>query len=168
MGAGKSTIGKALAKHLAWTFMDTDVLLEAATGVSIPTIFEIEGEASFRKRESALLSDLCIQNSTVLATGGGIVLSAENRTLLKQKGKGVYLSATAAELAQRTRGDKARPLLNHSNRLVTLRNILAVRDPLYHDVADCVLHTSGRSVSSTVQSICDFFQLEPDAQSHAE
>lgn len=154
MGAGKSTVGKALAKHLSWEFVDTDHLIEQQTGVSIPTIFEIEGEAGFRRRESHVLTGLEGREGLVVATGGGIVLAEENRLTLKRVGSVVYLSASAAELYQRTRLDKNRPLLQGPNPRKKIEELLALRLPLYKSVADVVVETGRQPVSQLVNKIC--------------
>jgi shikimate kinase len=153
MGAGKSTVGKALAKHLSWEFTDTDHLIEHQTGVSIPVIFEIEGEAGFRKRETTALSSFVGKERQVIATGGGIVLAPENREILKKIGAVVYLSASAAELYQRTRLDKNRPLLQGPNPRRKIEELLAARLPLYRECADVVVETGRQPVYQIVHKI---------------
>ena len=111
MGAGKTTIGKSLANHLDKTFIDSDHEIQKRTGVKIPIIFEIEGEAGFRKRETDMLRELLKIDNIVLATGGGIIINEENRKLIKEKGTIIYLRATVNDLLHRTRHDKNRPLL---------------------------------------------------------
>ena len=111
MGAGKTTIGRLLAKHLHKTFYDTDHEIERRTGVNIPLIFEVEGETGFRKREISIIEELSHKSNIVMATGGGAILSEENRNNLKQHGTVIYLKANVHELWQRTRNDKNRPLL---------------------------------------------------------
>jgi len=115
MGAGKTTIGRLIAKQLGMNFYDSDHEIELKTGVKIPLIFELEGEAGFRRRETAVIEELSQLNNIVLATGGGAVLSAENRQILKNNGKVVYLRANVHDLWQRTRNDKSRPLLQGTN-----------------------------------------------------
>lgn len=159
MGAGKSTVGKALAKHLSWDFFDTDHLIEQQTGVSIPTIFEIEGEAGFRRRESMVLASFEGKQSLVVATGGGVVLSEENRTVLKRMGAVIYLGASAAELYQRTRLDKNRPLLQGPNPRKKIEELLIQRQPLYQEVANLVIETGRQPVSQLVDKICTSLQL---------
>lgn len=159
MGAGKSTVGKALAKHLSWEFTDTDHLIEHQTGVSIPVIFEIEGESGFRRRESAALSSFVGKEKQVIATGGGIVLASENREILKQIGAVVYLSASAAELYQRTRLDKNRPLLRGPNPRKKIEELLAARLPLYKECADVVVETGRQPVYQIVQKISQALNL---------
>ena len=153
MGAGKTSVGKLLAKHLAKTFCDCDQEIESATGVKIPVIFEIEGEAGFRARETKMLAELATRSDIVLATGGGAVLSAENRNLLKSNGTVVYLRAAAADLWQRTRHDKNRPLLKTPEPLARLEQLHAERDPLYASVADIIVDSGSQSVAALVQRV---------------
>lgn len=159
MGAGKSTVGKALAKHLSWEFTDTDHLIEQQTGVSIPVIFEIEGEAGFRRRESMALASFVGKERQVIATGGGIVLAAENREMLKQIGAVVYLSASSAELYQRTRLDKNRPLLQGPNPRRKIEELLAARLPLYKECATVVIETGRQPVYQIVHKISHALKL---------
>jgi len=153
MGAGKTTVGRVLAKHLQKTFYDTDHEIERRTGVSIPHIFEVEGEAGFRKRESQVLGDLVSMPGVVLATGGGIVLLPENRHLLKEHGTVIYLRANVHELWLRTRNDKNRPLLQQGDPREKLEQLFLVRDPLYKEVADYIVDTGGQPVNAIVQKI---------------
>lgn len=160
MGAGKSTVGRALARHLSWEFSDTDHVIENQTGVSIPVIFEIEGEAGFRRRETQCLIDFSNKSAVVLATGGGIVLAEENRRLLKQIGPVVYLKASVQELFQRTKLDKNRPLLQTPNPRQRIEELLAKRKPLYESCADLVVETGRQPVHLIVQKICKALGLE--------
>lgn len=153
MGAGKSTVGKALARHLGWEFIDTDHVIEHQTGVSIPVIFEIEGEAGFRRRESQTLASLTERQNMVLATGGGVVLAPENRETLKQFGAVVYLSATPGELYQRTRLDKNRPLLKTANPRKRIEELLNQREPLYEACAEVKVETGRQPVNQIVHKI---------------
>jgi shikimate kinase len=148
MGAGKTSVGRLLARRLGKTFYDCDHEVERATGVRIPVIFEIEGEAGFRARESRMLSELCAAKGVVLATGGGAVLAPENRRVLSECGTVVYLRASPHELYQRTRHDRNRPLLQTADPLAKLTELYAQRDPLYREVAHCVVDTGNQSVSS--------------------
>jgi shikimate kinase len=159
MGAGKSTVGKALAKHLSWGFIDTDQLIEQQTGVGIPVIFEIEGEAGFRKRESQTLVGFVGKECQVIATGGGIVLAVENREILKKIGLVVYLSASAGELYHRTRMDKNRPLLKSVNPQKRIEKLLAERLPLYQECADVVIETGRQPVQHIVNKIIHALKL---------
>ena len=142
-GAGKSTLGRQLARRLGKTFVDADAELEPRLGVTIATIFEIEGEASFRDREEATLSELAVRTNIVLATGGGVVLRSTNRELLKANGTVVYLHAPPDTLHERTRRSRHRPLLNTADRASRLVELYTARDPLYREVADSVVE-SGR------------------------
>ena len=147
MGAGKTTVGRLLAKHYGCTFYDSDHEIEARTGVKIPVIFEIEGEAGFRKREEAAIAELTGLTGIVLATGGGAVLSATNRDNLKKNGVVIYLRGMPEHLYERTRHDRNRPLLQTENPLAKLRELFRQRDPLYREVADIVVDTGRQSVA---------------------
>lgn len=153
MGAGKTTIGRLLAKHLNMTFYDTDHEIERRTGVNIPLIFEVEGEVGFRKREFLMLEELSQMPNIVLATGGGAVLSQQNREILKKNGTVIYLRANVQELWQRTRNDKNRPLLQNDNPRAKLEQLFSQRDPLYQEVADMIVDTGGQPVSTIVHHI---------------
>ena len=148
MGAGKTSVGRLLARRLNKTFYDCDHEVERATGVRIPVIFEIEGEAGFRARESRMLAELAHSTDVVLATGGGAVLAAENRKVLAEHGTVVYLRASPHELWQRTRHDRNRPLLQTANPLAKLTELYGQRDPLYREIADVIVDTGNQSVSS--------------------
>lgn len=151
MGAGKTTIGRLLAKRLGKRFVDSDHEIESRSGVTIPTIFEIEGEAGFRKRESMVIEELSRETGLVMATGGGVVLNPDNREALKLGGFVVYLCAPAELLYSRTRHDRNRPLLQVANPLGRLRELLVQRDPLYREVSDMVVDVASHSASATVQ-----------------
>lgn len=153
MGAGKTAVGRALAKHLGKEFFDTDQEIERATGVRIPLIFDIEGEAGFRARESKVLREFTQHANIVLATGGGAVLSEHNRRLLTERGTVVYLRATVADLAKRTRSDRNRPLLSVPDPLVVLQRLHEERDLLYREVADLVIDTGSQSVAVLVRKL---------------
>jgi shikimate kinase len=152
-GAGKTTIGRSLAMRLNMTFTDSDKELMARTGVSIATIFEIEGEAGFRARESATLAELVQRDGLVLATGGGAILAPENRRLLKECGTVIFLRATLDDLWQRTRRDVNRPLLLTEDPHATLEALLQARDPLYREVADLIVDTGTQSVARLTTDI---------------
>ncbi len=145
-GSGKSTIGRRLAARLGLDFVDADRELEARSGVSIATIFEIEGEAGFRDRESRLLVELCARNDVVIATGGGVVLREENRRVLAERGQVVYLEASIAELWSRLRHDRKRPLLQHGDAREKLAQLLRDRTPLYESVADLTMRGQRQSM----------------------
>ncbi len=148
MGAGKTTVGRRLAKRLGKTFYDCDEEIERATGVRIPVIFDIEGEAGFRAREARMLAELVVRSDIVLATGGGAVLSADNRKLLAENGVVVYLRAVASDLWARTRHDRNRPLLKTDQPLARLEQLYAERDPLYSGIADLIVDTGTQSLGS--------------------
>lgn len=145
MGAGKTTIGRLLAKQMGRDFYDSDVEIERKTGVRIPLIFELEGEDGFRKRETAAIEELSQLNNVVVATGGGAVLNPENRRLLKSSGKIIYLRAKVHDLYQRTRNDKSRPLLQGANPKQKLEQLYVVRDPIYTELADYIVDTGAQS-----------------------
>jgi shikimate kinase len=153
MGAGKSTIGRHLAELLGKEFQDSDQEIEKRTGASIPLIFEIEGEAGFRIRESSILDDLTRKSNMVLATGGGVILSADNRRILHARGVVVYLHAPLDTILQRTRRDRHRPLLQTADRRRTLEAILKAREPIYQQTADIVVETAHRSPMSVAREI---------------
>lgn len=150
MGAGKTSVGKMLARNLAKTFHDSDQVIESRTGVKIPVIFELEGEAGFRAREAAVIEELTGLTEVVLATGGGAVLDEKNRRVLHARGTVVYLRATVNDLWNRTRHDRNRPLLQTPDPLGRLRELYAQRDPLYREVAHLVVETGSQSLKSLV------------------
>jgi shikimate kinase len=152
MGAGKTTIGRKLAKAIGHAFVDLDHEIISCTGVSIPTIFEIEGEEGFRRRETQALTELAAKGGQVVATGGGVVLSPTNRAQLCASGVVVYLHAPAELLYARTQHDKNRPLLQVENPLARIATLAERRDPLYREVADIVAE-SGAGLNNTVNSI---------------
>jgi shikimate kinase len=151
MGAGKTTVGRLLANFLEKKFHDSDREIQKRTGVSIPLIFEIEGEAGFRKRETEMLSELVKTGNIVLATGGGAVLSAENREMLKRSGTVIYLRATIDDLWRRTRHDKNRPLLQTQDPRTKLTELYAQRDPLYRETAHIIVESGKRSARHLAQ-----------------
>lgn len=153
MGAGKTTIGRLLAKHLDKVFYDTDHEIERRTGVKIPVIFEVETEAGFRRREASIIEELSQYNNIVLATGGGAVIAPENRQMLKQNGTVIYLRAHPDELWLRTRNDKHRPLLQTGDAHAKLTQLYKERDPLYVEVADMIVDTGGQPMAQLVSHI---------------
>ena len=153
MGAGKSTIGRQLAKQLGMPFYDSDHEIESRTGVDIPLIFELEGEAGFRKREAAIIDELTNLPDIVLATGGGAILDPENREHLKSRGRVIYLHATVNQQLRRTRKDRNRPLLQTENPRAKLEELLEIRDPLYRETAGLIVETDGMRVRDVVKKI---------------
>ncbi len=150
MGAGKTSVGRMLAKHLGKSFYDSDQIIESRTGVRIAVIFEIAGEADFRSRERAVIEEISAMHDVVLATGGGAILSESNRTALKTHGTVLYLRASIRELLHRTRHDKHRPLLRAPDPKARLTELLAQREPLYDEVAHITVETGSQSLSSLV------------------
>lgn len=146
MGAGKTTVGKLLAKQLGKTFIDSDEEIQRRTGVTIPHIFDVEGEAGFRLRESGVIQDILRQDGIVLATGGGAILSPQNRAMMKQNGVVIYLKSNVHDLWQRTRHDHNRPLLQTENPRAKLQELHDQRDPLYAETADLIIPTGKQSV----------------------
>ena len=153
MGSGKSTIGKALAKFLRREFIDSDKEIEARSGASIPLIFEMEGEAGFRAREKAVIAELTQRHDIVLATGGGAVLDPANRRCLCAYGTVIYLRTSVEEQLVRTCQDTNRPLLQTADPWGKLETLLAVRDPLYREIADFIIPTDGRRARQVVRQI---------------
>lgn len=139
MGAGKTTVGRELAKRLGFRFLDCDHEIEARTGVKIPTIFEIEGEEGFRRRESLTLEELTREASVVLATGGGAVLRPANRAMLRERGVVVYLDVPPQILWERTRHDRNRPLLQCENPKAKIEGLYRERAPFYREVAHLII-----------------------------
>jgi shikimate kinase len=153
MGAGKTTVGRLLAKKLGRRFIDSDHEIEQRCGVKIPVIFEMEGEDGFRKREAQVIDELTQERNIVLATGGGAVLLPENRQHLKERGVVIYLRATPHELWLRTRNDKGRPLLNNDDPKGTLEKLFTIRDPLYRETAHHIIDTGKPNVSQLVNNL---------------
>lgn len=154
MGAGKTSVGRVLAKRLQKTFYDSDHVIEDRTGVKIPVIFEIEGEAGFRVRESAVVDELTALRDIVLATGGGAILSEKNRDRLRTRGTVVYLRASVRDLLNRTRHDKNRPLLQAADPRARLTELYEKRDPLYREIAHLTVDTGNQSLTSLVNRLC--------------
>ena len=153
MGAGKTTIGRILARKLGMRFIDSDHEIEARSGASIPWIFEIEGEPSFRRREADVIRELTAQQGIVLATGGGAILDAESRAYLKARGTVIYLRANVSNILARTSHDKNRPLLQTADPRKRIEQLIEQREPLYQQVADVTIDTGRPNVQSMVQTI---------------
>ena len=153
MGAGKSSVGKRLAKQLNRKFYDCDKVLEDRTGVAITTIFELEGEQGFRQRETKILQELVEIDNAVIATGGGAVLFSGNIALLSRNSIIVYLKASVSSQIKRTRHDKKRPLLQTQDRHATLQNLAETRNPIYDRIADIVIDTDAQSINSSIEQI---------------
>jgi shikimate kinase len=160
MGAGKSTIGRLLAEAIGFEFIDADRELEARSGVSIPTIFEIEGEDGFRRRETVLLDELSQRPRIVLATGGGAVLDGQTRQRLRERALVIYLRATADEVHRRTRRDKSRPLLQADNPRERIEQLLAEREPLYAQTA----HLSFQSAAANTRRLVERLATHPEVR----
>ena len=153
MGAGKSTIGTYLAQQLKLRFADTDTEIEERTGADIPWIFDVEGEPGFRDREQQVVEEMTLWDDIVLATGGGVVMRPENRQALAARGFVVYLHATVDEQVRRTRRGQRRPLLRTGNPEAVLRSLMAIRDPLYREIADHIIETDGCSPRTVAQRL---------------
>jgi shikimate kinase len=152
-GAGKSTLGRLLARRLDKPFYDLDTELERKLGVTIPVIFELEGEPGFRDRESAVVIEFTALPNVVLATGGGAILRPPNRIALKQNGTVLYLHATPATLWERTRRSKHRPLLQSADPLARLSELYTLRDPIYREVADVVVESDSEQAVRLAQRL---------------
>ena len=153
MGAGKSTVGRQLAKALDMEFVDCDREIEERTGVTIAIIFEVEGEEGFRKRERAMIEQLTERDGIVLATGGGVVLDEDNRARLRARGFAIYLNAPIDLLVERTARDRQRPLLQDGDPKAKFKALAEEREPLYRQVADMVVKTDRRTARHVVKEI---------------
>ena len=162
MGAGKSTVGRQLADRMGKRFIDADRELEARCGVAIPVIFDVEGEAGFRRREALLLDELTQESDVVLATGGGAIEDAATRAALKSRGVTIYLAASPLELSSRTRSDRNRPMLRGAEPHERLEELLARREVWYREVADLVVETGRPSVSRLAALIIEALRAHPE------
>jgi len=166
MGAGKSTIGRQLARRLKVDFYDSDKVIVDRTGVPISHIFEVEGEEGFRERETQVIEELSTYSGCVIATGGGSLTRQENRDIIKEHGCVVYLRASAERLYARIKHDQARPLMQTDNPLQTLRDLLEEREPAYLDSADIVIRTANQKVGVVLHRIDQ--ALKKERRSHAK
>jgi len=155
MGAGKSAVGRQLARQLHLEFVDSDEEVETRTGVDIPFIFEKEGEAGFRKREARVIDDLSQKDGIVLATGGGAIMDPQNRNNLGARGLVVYLHTSVDQQLSRTRKGRDRPLLDSDDPRAVLETLMAAREPLYREIADLTVDTDGRKVRAVVDEIIE-------------
>lgn len=153
MGAGKSAVGRQLARLLHLDFVDSDEEIEARTGVDIPFIFEKEGETGFRKREAKVIDDLTRRERIVLATGGGAIVDSANRNHLGARGFVIYLHTTVEQQLARTRKGRDRPLLENDDPRAVLEALMATREPLYREIADLTVETDGRKVKAVASEI---------------
>ena len=153
MGAGKSTIGRQLSRQLGKTFHDSDHEIEQRTGVDIPLIFELEGEAGFRTRETAVIDELTRLPDIVLAMGGGAIMDPVNRQHLNERGCVIYLHASIKQQLERTAKDRNRPLLQTADPKSRLEELMQLRDPLYREIADITIETDGMRVRDVVRKI---------------
>lgn len=153
MGSGKTTVGKQLAKRMRLDFVDSDHMIEERCGVSISTIFDIEGEDGFRKRETKMLQELCERSGIVLATGGGAIVSEENRILLRKSGYVIYLKTSIETQLARTQKNQNRPLLENVDARDKLNELMDERGQLYEQEADLVVMSGDRVVSKVVDEI---------------
>ena len=153
MGSGKTAVGRELARQLGREFLDSDAEIERRTGVDIPFIFEKEGEAGFRRRETQVIEELTARPDIVLATGGGAILAEENRRALASRGTVIYLEASVRQQLARTRRSDNRPLLQTADPGARLESLMAQREPLYRHLADLIVSTDGRKVRQVATEI---------------
>ena len=159
MGAGKTTIGKLLADELCLELVDVDREIESRSGVDIPWIFDREGEAGFRIRETAALKELSQLDGVLISTGGGAVISAENRQIMMSTGTVIYLHTSVDEQVRRTSRDRKRPLLQNDDPRRVLSELMAIREPLYREIADVILDTDSRSPKLVAQDLIEQLRL---------
>lgn len=158
MGAGKTTIGKGLAKELGFEFLDSDKEIEQRCGADIPWIFDVEGETGFRERERAVIEDLCQREGIVLATGGGAILNEDNRRHLARDALVVYLQTSVDQQYERTRRDRHRPLLQREDPRGILQQLMEIRDPLYRSIANLIVVTDHRKPRAVIKDIVGAYQ----------
>lgn len=165
MGTGKTTVGRQLAKRLKRDFYDSDRVIEERTGADIPLIFEKEGEQGFRSRETAIIDELTQMQGIILATGGGAILSEQNRQYLSERGVVIYLKSNLKTLVERTSKDKNRPLLHADEPAeVILQRLLDQREPLYEEIADIIVFTANNSIHKVIQAIIGKLKNFPETQ----
>jgi len=155
MGAGKTTVGRQLARALGLQFYDSDREIERRTGVDIPLIFDIEGEEGFRKREKSMINELTSLDDIVLATGGGAILDCDNRKMLSERGIVIYLQASVDQLFKRTSKDQKRPLLQTEDPKAKLEALLSLREPLYLETANMTVQTDENTIKKIIKDIQD-------------
>jgi len=155
MGAGKSAVGRQLARLMRMDFVDSDDEIEHRTGVDIPFIFEKEGEEGFRKREVKIIEELSVRQGIVLATGGGAVMDSRNRSYLGARGFVIYLHTTVEQQLVRTKRGRNRPLLDNKDRKAVIVELMEIRDPLYREISDLIVKTDGRLVREVATEIRD-------------
>ncbi len=155
MGSGKTTIGQLLGKRLCLPFFDSDHELEARTGVSVATIFEIEGEPAFRVREAQIIDELTQRHPIILATGGGAILNAETRAAMHSRGTVIYLHSTPETSYERVRRNRDRPLLMVTDPLARLRQLYELRHPLYAETAHVVVESYRDRPTAVVNEIAN-------------
>lgn len=160
MGAGKTTVGKKLAKKLNKIFIDSDKEIEKRTGASISLIFDVEGESGFREWEKKILAELAKENDIVLATGGGAILSESNRKILMKKGLVIYLEASPELIFKRTAYDNSRPLLDTKDRAETINELLKTRKPIYENCADFTINVDKKSADRIINEICNWIDTK--------
>ena len=153
MGSGKSTVGRHLAQLLGYDFIDSDAEIEARAGADIPWIFDVEGEEGFRRRETAVLLDLSTLQHVVIATGGGAILTEHNRQVMADSGVVVFLNVSVAQQLKRIGSGESRPLLQKGDREVTLKQLMAEREPLYSSMADVTISASGGNARKVARYI---------------
>ena len=155
MGAGKTSVGRHLAELIKLDFVDSDTEIEARTGVDIAYIFEKEGEEGFRRREKKIIDEISSREGVVLATGGGAIMDVENRKNLSSRGYVIYLYTNVKKQVERVKKGRERPLLINKDPEKILKDLMEVRDPLYREIAECVITTNGRHINSIAKEIFD-------------
>ena len=153
MGSGKSTVGRHLSDILDCPFIDSDAEIESRAGADIPWIFDVDGEEGFRRRETTVLKDLAEHPGAVIATGGGVILAAENREMMARAGVVVFLNVSVAQQLKRTGSGEGRPLLQQGDREETLKQLMAEREPLYRALADVIISAGGGSARKVARQI---------------